>query len=76
MAVNIPATPNAIYLKTIDQLANRYETNVTKGFSTGVATYDYVNTACRSLASLLTNTYLDSIVEMSKSVNEALADGD
>lgn len=76
MAVSIPAIPNQINMKSMDALGENYTTNITKGFGEPlVSTYDYVDTAARALCALSTNTYVDSIVIMSKSVNEALAEG-
>lgn len=75
-AVFIPATPNNINLKTTDQVDNEYETNLNKGFGPPmVSTYNYVNQVARALNGLTTNVYRDSIVVMSKSVNEALLEG-
>lgn len=73
--VRIPATVQNITNKSVDQLGNVYETNLLKGFGdTELESYNYVNTVARALIGLTSNTYQDSIVIMSKSVNEALAE--
>lgn len=73
--VYIPAYQQSIVTQTKDQLGNEYETTITKGFGgLNVATYNYVNQVARALIGLTTNTYQDSTVIMSKSVDEALAD--
>jgi len=62
-----------MYLQTTDQLGNKYETNISKGFSVnGAATYQQVDTAVRALAELSTNTYGDTVLITSVSVNEKL----
>lgn len=62
-----------MYLQTSDQLGNNYETNISKGFSVNsAATYQQVDTAVRALAELSTNTYGDTVLITSVSVNEKL----
>lgn len=62
---------NAIYLKSNDQLGNAYETriNTTKSFLKPETTYGQVDTAMRQLTSLSSNTYEDTLLITSVSVN-------
>lgn len=65
-----------MYLKSYDALGNTYETNVSKGFIVkSTATYQEVDTAVRSINSLTTNTYDDTILVTNISVNDVLAEG-
>lgn len=73
--VVIPARQEYIVTKSYDQMSELYETNITKGFgSLSVESYNYVNTVARALIALTTNTYNDSNVIMTKSVNDALSE--
>jgi len=62
---------SAVYLISNDQLGNRYETkiNTTKSTINEETTYQQVDTAMRQLASLSTNTYDDTLLITSVSVN-------
>lgn len=62
---------SAVYLVSNDQLGNRYETkiNTTKSTIDENTTYQQVDTAMRQLASLSTNTYDDTLLITSVSVN-------
>ncbi len=72
---NIPATIDLVQMISLDQLGNKIETNLNKNFGrTQIATYEQINTIARALNNLTTNTYNDSLVVMTKSVNEALAE--
>lgn len=65
---------NTIYLITQDNLGNRYETNI-NGRNMTVnynATYQQVDTAMRALNGLTTNTYEDTNLIKTVSVNEEL----
>lgn len=74
--VYIPAIVQSITMKSYDQLGNKYEVNLFKGFSYAqLGTYNYVDSVTRALNALTSNTYQDSIVVMDSSVNEALAEG-
>lgn len=64
-----------VYLITTDNLYNRYETNVSKGFEVNAdATYQQVDDAMRALNSLSTNTYNDTTLITAVSVNEKIAE--
>lgn len=64
-----------MYLNTVDNLGNIYQTNISKGFSVNpAATYRQVDTASRAINSLMTNNYMDTILITSVSVNEVLAE--
>lgn len=72
---NIPATIDLVQMISLDQMGNKIETNLNKNFGrTKIATYEQINTIARALNNLTTNTYNDSLVVMTKSVNEALAE--
>ena len=62
---------SAIYLKSKDQVNNEYETkiNTTKSFLKPETTYSQVDTAMRQLCSLSFNTYDDTLLITSVSVN-------
>lgn len=73
--VAIPARQEYVLTKSYDQQSKQYETNITKGFgSLYVESYNYVDTVARALIALTTQTYNDSDVIMTKSVNEALSE--
>jgi len=64
-----------IYLQTVDNLRNTYETNVSSKFAIKpTATYGDVNGALRSLNNLTTNTYIDTKLITMISVNEEVAE--
>lgn len=65
---------NTIYLVSNDQMNTRYETNIT-GRNITVnydATYQQVDTTMRALNALTTNTYQDTLLIKTVSVNEVL----
>ena len=70
-ATDIVGDVSAVYLVSNDQLGNRYETRINTNKSTinGETTYQQVDTAMRQLASLSTNTYDDTLLITSVSVN-------
>lgn len=69
----IPARIDYVQMISYDALGNKYETNLNKNFgTTSIETYEYINTIARALNALTSNTYNDSLVVMTKSVNEAL----
>lgn len=62
-----------IYLISLNQMGEEYETNISKGFTVnGAATYRQIDTASRALNALTTNTYSDTNLITSVSVNEVL----
>ncbi len=65
---------NAIYLKSVDQLGNEYQTNITgKNFTVKPnATYRQVDAAMRSLRNIITNNYVDTVLITAVSVNEVM----
>ena len=67
---------SAIYLKSKDQVDNAYETkiNTTKSFLKPETTYSQVDTAMRQLCSLSFNTYDDTLLITSVSVNYEMED--
>lgn len=64
-----------VYLITMDNQYNRYETNVSKGFQVNPeATYQNVDDAMRALNALSTNTYQDTTLITAVSVNEKVSE--
>lgn len=64
-----------MYLLTTDQLGNSYKTRVGQGFTiNSEKTYQEIDTAQRALAGLLSNTYEDTTLITSVSVNDKLAE--
>lgn len=64
-----------MYLITKDSLENQYKTRVGSGFTINPEkTYQEIDTAQRALAGLTTNTYADTTLITSISVNEKLAE--
>lgn len=65
----------AMYLKSIDQAQNEYETNISKGFEVNpAATFAQVDTAARALNSLSNNSYSDTTLITEVSVNMKMAE--
>lgn len=65
-----------MYVQSLDQLGNVFETNVSKGLKVNPeVTYNLVDTAARRLVQLTTNTYQDTILVTNISVNDVLAEG-
>lgn len=64
-----------MYLLSNDQLGETYQTRITgtKCMVKPSATYEQVDTALRGLANLSTNTYNDTILITSISVNDIIA---
>lgn len=59
-----------VYIMSLDNLGNFYQTNVSKGFQVNPdATYQQVNDAMRALNGLTTNTYQDTTLITAVSVN-------
>lgn len=68
-------TVETVYLITADTLGKQYETNISKGLViNALATYQTVDTACRALAALSTNTYEDTNLITRVSVNDVIAE--
>lgn len=64
-----------MYLVTTSASEETYETNISKGFIVNPnATYAQVDTANRALANLITNTYQDTKLITSISVNEQISE--
>lgn len=62
-----------MYLLSLDQLGNSYKTRIGQGFNINPnKTYQEIDSAQRALAGLLTNTYQDTQLITSVSVNEKL----
>lgn len=66
----------AIYLQSVDNIGTQYETNI-NGRNMTVnynANYQQVDSAMRALNALTTNTYVDTKLITSISVNEKMAE--
>lgn len=64
-----------MYLISNDSYDNRYETNISKGFTINQnATYQQIDTANRALTGLIKNSYEDTQLITRISVTEVLAE--
>lgn len=64
-----------MYLITADQLGNQFKTRVGSGLRiNSEKTYQEIDTAQRALAGLTTNTYQDTTLITSVSVNDKIAE--